>query len=64
MEDDKREYPEPIFVSCKEGRLSIDYDQVHVDIPEGGEISPDAPSLARRVFRAVRADLETGPRAE
>lgn len=61
---EKKEYEPPIVVSEADGQIHIAYDQVEVDIPQGGPVPSDTPPLACRIFQALMRDLPGRLRAE
>lgn len=61
---EKKEYEPPIVVTEADGQIHIAYDQVEVEIPQGGPVPSGTPPLACRIFRAVMSDLPGRLRAE
>ena len=61
---EKKEYEPPITIREERGKIRIAYDQVQVDIPQGGPVPSDAPAMVRRIFEACSGDLPGCLRAE
>jgi hypothetical protein len=62
MED--KEYEPPITISEAGGKIRISYDEIDVDIPQGGPVPAGTPPLACRIFSAFMGDLPGHLRAE